>query len=62
MTAFIGFMLVILYNALFGPSLLVRIMLLVGWAIALILGYASLIDWEDDDDTESEGHGPVRHG
>lgn len=54
MTSFIGLMLIFLYNGLFGPSFGVRLLLFVGWAICLILGYVSLIDWSDEDEPDGE--------
>lgn len=54
MTAFIGLMLIILYDSLFGPSFGVRLVLFLGWAMCLLLGFVSMIDWGDDDETDGE--------
>lgn len=55
MIAFIGLMLMLIYDGLFGPSLVVKILLLIGWVIWLIFDYVSLIDWRDEDDPDGKG-------
>ena len=55
MIAFIGLMLMLLYDGLFGPSFGVRFLLFIGWAFCVILAYVSLVDEGDDDDPDGKG-------